>query len=407
MSSNHQFTKTVLPNGLTVLGEYRASAKSVALGYFVRTGARDEEPELAGVSHFLEHMMFKGTAKRSALDITYELGALGAQANAYTSEENTVYYMAVLPEFFSQALELLCDMLRPALDETEFNVEKKVILEEIALYQDRPTHVLFERALREHFGKHPAGNSVLGTTDSVSALSASQMRGYFDRRYTAANMVLVASGCFDWNKLVEEASSYTANWPALQVSRAIDKPSPTPVSLTLTKPDLQMGHLMLIASGPSAQEESRYAAHCLTSILGDSSGSRVFWELVDKGLVDSANIDNDEMDGAGMVYGYASAEPERLDEVAGVLRRILTTPGEFSDDQLERAKTKVGTRLVLQGESTMRRLMAVGNEWTYRKRYRALAEELAEFKKVDRKAIDSLLENYSFTPLTEVRLLPA
>ena len=407
MNSAHQFSKTELANGLTILGEYRASAKSVALGFFVRTGARDEQPEVAGVSHFLEHMMFKGTAKRSALDITYELGALGAQANAYTSEENTVYYLAVLPEFFSSALDLLCDMLRPALDPAEFSVEKNVILEEIAQYQDRPTHVLFERALREYFGQHPAGNSVLGSISSITALSAEQMRGYFDSRYTASNIVLVASGNFDWNRLVEETTRHTAGWPTDRVERKLDQPQPTPGNLTLNKDDLQMAHLMLIGTGPSAQEESRYAAHCLTSILGDSSGSRVFWELIDKGLVDSASIDNDEMDGTGMIYGYASMEPDRLDEVAGVLREIMTTPLKFNEDDLIRAKTKVGTRLVLQGESTMRRLMAVGMEWTYRKRYTALQQELEAFKKVTKKDIEKLLASYPMTPVTEVRLLPS
>ena len=147
MGKELKFKSTVLKNGLRVVGEQRSSAVSSALGFFVKTGARDEEADVSGVSHFLEHMMFKGTEKRSALDITYQLGAMGAQANAYTSEENTVYYAAVLPEYFSDALELLSDMLRPALTEEEFKVEKKVILEEIALYQDRPTHVLFEASV--------------------------------------------------------------------------------------------------------------------------------------------------------------------------------------------------------------------------------------------------------------------
>src|SRR5258708_1167985 len=153
-----------LKNGLTLIGEPNSANKSAAVGFFVRTGARDEVGKEAGISHFLEHMMFKGTEKRSSLDITYQLGNIGAQANAYTSEENTVYYSAIIAEFFSEIVELLCDMLRPALDRDEFNLEKKVILEEIALYQDRPQFYLFENAISTYFNSHTPGNSVLGTT---------------------------------------------------------------------------------------------------------------------------------------------------------------------------------------------------------------------------------------------------
>ena len=141
------FKKYTLENNLTLLGEVNPHAKSVALGFFVKTGARDETADVSGVSHFLEHMMFKGTEKRSALDVTYDLGNLGAQANAFTSEENTVYYASVLPEYFEDTLELLSDMLRPSLSQEEYDVEKKVILEEIALYQDHPMHILFEASM--------------------------------------------------------------------------------------------------------------------------------------------------------------------------------------------------------------------------------------------------------------------
>jgi predicted Zn-dependent peptidase len=177
-----EMKKTVLSNGLTVVGEPNPANVSAAIGFFVRTGSRDENEQESGVSHFLEHMMFKGTATRSAEDITFQLGNIGAQANAFTSEENTVYYGAVIPEHLPAMQELLSDMLRPAIDPDEFSTEKNVILEEIALYQDRPTHVLFEKAYRTFYGTHPVGNSVLGSTDSISALTYEQMRGYFERR---------------------------------------------------------------------------------------------------------------------------------------------------------------------------------------------------------------------------------
>lgn len=164
------FKKTQLSNGLTLLGESNPSNVSAAIGFFVKTGARDETPAESGLSHFLEHMMFKGTPTRSALQINLDLGNLGAQANAFTSEENTVYYAAVIPERFAEMQDLLTDMLRPSLDRGEFDMEKKVILEEIALYQDRPHFYLFENAFKDYFGDHPAGNSVLGSHASVLSL---------------------------------------------------------------------------------------------------------------------------------------------------------------------------------------------------------------------------------------------
>lgn len=402
-----RFFSEKLSNGLTIIGEQLESASSVAFGFFVRTGARDEPAKVAGVSHFLEHMMFKGTATRSALDVTFQLGAIGAQANAFTSEENTVFYMAVLPEYFREGFELLSDMMRPSLDPSEFDTEKKVILEEIALYRDRPTHMLFEAALREYFSNHPAGNSVLGTTETVGALSREQMKQYFDARYTAASTVLAASGNFDWPQFVEMAKEYCGSWPSNKIERVYPAGFKSTTEKTLRRENLQVAHACMISEGPSAQDDSRYAANVLSCILGDSSGSRAFWALVDKGLADSAVVDADEMDRTGLIYGYVSAAPEKIDEVSGILQQILATPAEFTDDDLQRAKTKIGTRLVLQGERVMRRLMTVGLEWAYREDYSTLQDELERTKQVSRAEIEALLKRYSLKPKTIVRMLPA
>ncbi|MFN8389069.1 MAG: pitrilysin family protein [Bdellovibrionota bacterium] len=401
-----KFFQTELKNGLTIIGEQRPTAVSSALGFFVRTGARDETPEIAGVSHFLEHMMFKGTEKRTALDINYQLGALGAQANAYTSEEKTVYYTGILPEYFPEGLELFSDMLRPKLDPTEFDTEKKVILEEIALYLDRPHHIIFEAALQAHFQGHPAGNSVLGTLQSVGAVTRDQMKTYFDARYTPANIVLVGSGNFDWNHMVELAEKYCSHWTGGRPPRDNRPHSPTSSETVLKKDNMQRAHLCMLAPGPSMTDESRFAAQVLSVILGDSSGSKVFWELVDKGLVDSASIDGEEMDGTGIVIAYASVSPENIDVVEGKLRGILADAANFTDAELARAITKIGTRLVLQGESSMRRLMSVGVDYLERGEYLDIETELKLVRAVTRKSINTLLERFPIQPTTTVRLLP-
>ena len=175
------FSKT-LDNGLTIVAEVNPNAASMAVGFFVRTGSRDETPEMSGVSHFLEHMIFKGTPRRSAFDVNRDFDRMGANYNAFTSEENTVYFGAVLPEFQTQLLDLLCDILRPALREEDFHLEKNVILDEIALYKDQPRFQVYDNLMDKFFSPHPLGNSILGTDKSIIELSIEQMMSYFERR---------------------------------------------------------------------------------------------------------------------------------------------------------------------------------------------------------------------------------
>ncbi len=402
-----KFQKHTLENGLTLIGETRDEAVSAALGFFVKTGARDESPEVSGVSHFLEHMMFKGTHNRSALDVTFQLGAIGAQANAWTSEENTVYYMGLLPEYFETGLELLSDMLRPSLDPEEFKTEKKVILEEIALYKDRPVHVLFESSLAEFFKGHTAGNSVLGSTESVSQLERDKMLDYFNARYTPSNMVFVATGKVDWEKTVELVEKHCSSWQDFSVEREYREDQPEDRSKVIRKKDLQGSHVCFVVPGPSAADSDRYAVQLLTCMLGDSSGSAAYWEIVDKGLAEVAVIDSDQMDRTGLIYAYSSCEPDKLSQVSEILAGILKNPKNFiSEEAFDRAKTKLTSRLVLHGETSMRRLMAVGTGFIYRGEYSSLKDEVQALEAVQYSDVVKVLEKFDLSPVTKIELLP-
>src|SRR6202050_1675880 len=165
------FHQHVLPNGLTIVGEISPSARSVAVGFFVKTGARDEAPPGSGASHLLEHMVFKGTPRRTALEVNYDFDRIGASYNAFTSEENTVFYAAILPEYLPQGVDILADILRPSLRGEDFNMEKKVIIEEIGMYDDQPMWCAYDNAKKAFFADHPLGNSVLGTAASITALT--------------------------------------------------------------------------------------------------------------------------------------------------------------------------------------------------------------------------------------------
>jgi predicted Zn-dependent peptidase len=396
-----------LPNGLKIIGEVNPDGKSVALGFFVKTGARDESQKEAGISHFLEHMMFKGTATRSTLDITYQLGNMAAKSNAYTSEENTVYYAAVLPEYFGSLKELLSDMLRPSLDPKEFDVEKKVILEEIALYKDRPHFYLFEHMLTDYFQDHPAGNSVLGSTDSISAVSRDEMKAYFDRRYVPENMVVVATGNFNWDEFKGDIEKYCGEWSSKAAPRTLKDFSYKPVKKEYRKKDLNQAHVALMVPGPGAKDEARFPLGVLSVIVGDNVGSKLYWEIIDPGLAESADMDHDERDDTGTVMVYASTEPDKLDLVREKIGKILDNPLDFSDAELDRAKTKLLTHVVLSGESTMGRMRSLGHEWLARKRIHNLTEEADRIRKVNRADIEAALRQYPWKEWSEFRLLPA
>ncbi len=157
-----------LTNGLQIIGESSPSARSVALGFFVRTGSRDETPEISGVTHFLEHMVFKGTPHRTYLDVNRDFDKIGAQYNAFTSEENTVFHAAVLPEYLPQTVDILADILRPSLRDQDFDTEKNVIIEEIGMYEDQPGSCAYENAKRLFFADHRLANSILGTVKSIT-----------------------------------------------------------------------------------------------------------------------------------------------------------------------------------------------------------------------------------------------
>src|SRR6476619_4396092 len=202
------FHHTVLDNGLQVIAELNDRAYSVAAGFFVKTGSRDETSELAGVSHFLEHMTFKGTPRRDALAVNRDFDRVGAKHNARTSEEDTFYHVTCLPEYLPQAFDVLSDILRPTLREEDFETEKKVILEEIRMYQDNPMSVAYDAAKEVHFGSHPLGQSILGTIASIEGLKIEQMRDYFARCYGAGNIVLAVAGKTDWDQVVALAQAH-------------------------------------------------------------------------------------------------------------------------------------------------------------------------------------------------------
>lgn len=399
------FHTHTLPSGLQLIGETIPTSRSVAVGFFVRTGSRDETPDESGVSHFLEHMVFKGTPNRTAFDVNRDFDRLGAKYNAYTSEEETVYYASVLPEYLPAVVDILADILRPSLREEDFDTEKKVILEEIKKYDDQPHSVAWDKAKEVYFRGHPLGNSILGTNESVSALTAERMMAYFDRRYAAANIVVVAAGNFDWPAFVTLIEGKTAKWPASAGQPRTLTPATGPGGVhAFQKEGVAQQYVLAMAPAPAADSPLRHAASVLAVAIGDDSGSRLHWELVDPGRVESAGCGVDFSHGNGFMAASFSCDPEQAAENLGIVQRVLADVREhgLTDDELAQAKNKITSRVVRSSERPMGRMSTIAGAWLYRGEYSDPDVEIARYDAVDAAAIRRYLDLFPVDALTTI-----
>ena len=404
-----QFQRQTLSNGLVLIGEINPAAKSAAVGFFVRAGARDESPQINGVSHFLEHMLFKGTERLNAFEVNEAFDSRGAQFNAFTSEEQTVFYAAVLPEYLIEVTELWAELMRPALRDEDFNIEKNVIKEEIAMYQDAPTFDVVDRCRSLHFGTHPCGHSVLGTVETIDGLTAGQMREYFSNRYAPNNMVVACTGNFDWDQLAATVEAVSDRWPAQAVGRPLSDFPGTKQEARADKPNLKREHICLMHAGISAQDPRRFAAALLSLVVGDDYGSRFYWELVDKALVEEASMSFGPMDGTGLFYSYLCCSTENAAAVLDIVHGIFRDLAEkgIADEELAKAKNKVLSALVIKNEVPMGRLVDLGFHWMYLGEYRSIEQDVDVVKAVEAGQINSLIRDIDLNSYTQYILGPS
>jgi predicted Zn-dependent peptidase len=403
-----QFVHTTLDNGLDVIAELNDRAHSVAAGFFVKTGSRDESGELAGVSHFLEHMTFKGTPRRDAVAVNHDFDRVGAKHNAQTSEEDTFYHVTCLPEYLPQAFDVLADILRPTLRSDDFETEKQVIIEEIRMYMDNPMSVAYEAAKAAHFGGHPLGNSILGTVESITALHADQMRDYFTRRYSPSNIVLAFAGKAEWSSLVSLANTHCGAWRGGAAKRRADPMHGTGSFRAILRADDQQQTVVAVCDGPPLESPDRYAAHLLATVLGDHTGSRLYWTLIDPGLADGAELSYQDYNQAGAFFTFLSCEPDSAQANLGRIAELYKTAiaHGLTEQELIQAKNKVLARSVLRSERPMGRLASLGFHWMYRHAYITVEQELEAFNSVTLDDLRRLLREWPLWPLTVVSVGP-
>ena len=390
-----RFSVHQLDNGLTVVIEFMPQAVSTAVGFLVNTGARDEDPKIDGVSHFLEHMMFKGTQKRGWQEINREFDQMGARYNAFTSWEETCYYAWVLNEETDKALDLLSDMLASRLPGDEFTTEKKVILEEIARYQDMPDHVVFEEAMRTAFAGHRLSSNILGTTKTVGAMTREQMLGYFRARYVPANIVLFACGNVNEAELLAGVEKRWAGRTGPRAERKSVAPGFHPGRKLIVKKDVAREHMVLMWPMLPLSDRRSIAASLLGAVLGDDRNSRLYWALRHTGLAEEAGGGYWGFSDAGLMAVSASCDPAKSARVASILRsETAKLKKGIKPDELQRVKNRARTSLVFSAETPFNRFRQLMHQWSTRRELLTTEEMLARVDEVSLKDLYLLLDEY-------------
>ncbi len=398
-----------MTNGLAVIGEVNKSAKSAAVGFFVRTGSRDETKQINGVSHFLEHMLFKGTEKLSTFEVNEAFDKTGALFNAFTGEENTVFYAAVLPEYLVEVTGIWIELMRPALRNEDFDIEKNVIKEEIAMYKDMPNFDVLDRCRALHFDNHPCGNSVLGSNESITNLTAEQMRDYFLSRYVPNNMAVAFTGNFDWEQICSVVESSCEKWQKRAAPRKLEESPGSKKKERIEKSNLAREHICLMSPAVAAQDSRRFAAAVLATIIGDNVGSKFFWELVDKALAEEAIMQFAAMDGTGVFCSYISCSSENISKVLDTIKSIFESLSKNSvtENEMKTAKNKILSALVIKNELPMGRLIDLGANWIYLQQYRTIEDDINAIKAVTADDVHSLIKQFNPSDFTQFSIGPA
>ncbi|MBG0559905.1 M16 family metallopeptidase [Actinoplanes aureus] len=359
--------RTTLPSGLRIITEAIPTTRSASLGIWVGIGSRDESPALHGASHFLEHLLFKGTHKRTALDISAEIEAVGGETNAFTTKEYTCYYARVLDADLPLAVDVLCDAVADSIiDPADVETERGVILEEIAMHEDEPgdeVHDVFAEAI---YGDHPLGRLISGTPGSITPMTRTQINGFYRRRYTPPQIVVAAAGNLDHAAVVRLVRKALAGTPLDSTPAAPAEPRPGDKRVRVQKPrnvvmhrDTEQAHIVLGGAGLGRHDERRFALDVLNNVLGGGMSSRLFQEIREKrGLAYSVYSYASQYADAGLVGVYAGCAPAKAAEVLDLIRGELDRMAAkgVTTEELRRGKGMVKGAYVLGLEDTGSRM---------------------------------------------------
>jgi predicted Zn-dependent peptidase len=378
--------RSVLPGGLRVVTEYLPAVRSVALGIWVGVGSRDEDTSHAGATHYLEHLLFKGTAKRSALEISSVMDAVGGEMNAFTAKEYTCYYARVLDEDLPLAIDVLSDMVAGSLiAERDVDAERGVVLEEIAMNEDDPSDSVHEAFTAQLFGDTPLGRPILGTVDSINAITRDQIYEHYVDRYTPPRLVVAAAGNLDHDTVVRLTEQAFAEGPRQGDFDPAARPAPPRLrsesdlpgeaglwdgygpaagtGVKLVTRSIEQANLVLGCEALSRTDERRFALGVLNAALGGGMSSRLFQEIREKrGLAYSVYSFSSQHADTGMWGIYAGCLPSKADDVLKIASEEVAKiiDGGLTDAELERGKGQVRGSIVLGLEDPSSRMSRLG-----------------------------------------------
>lgn len=385
--NNDHYRTTVLDNGLTVVTESLPYVRSVALGVWSKAGSRDESPGLEGTAHFLEHMFFKGTPKRSAFDIAYELERLGGYLNAFTSKDHTCYYTHILDEHLPVAMDVLGDMIQNAkLDTEELEREKQVVREEIKTSIDTPDDWIHELFLMDLFGDHPLAHPVLGHDRTVNKLSSEDLRQFTERRYRPGNMLIAAAGSLEHEQVVELVSEtfVCLNAEPTELREPLE-PEPAETEYLYNR-DISQVHIITGCRGLPFMHEDRYALVILMNLLAGGMSSRLFQTLrEERGLVYTISGATSFYEETGLAAFYLACTPENarlaLELICEELR-MLASGDSLDAEELQSAKEQVKGHLMLALESTFNRMSRLAKGLLFENHIYSIEETLFNLEAV-------------------------
>lgn len=376
--------KSVLPNGIRVVTEAMSQVRTASLGLWVGTGSRYEPASVHGVSHFLEHLFFKGTQSRSALAIAQAVDALGGQMNAFTDKEHTCFYVKVLADHLPAMVELMADMLlNSALDPEAIERERQVIIEEIKAYEDSPDEVVHDLIAQTIWDGHPLGRSVIGTRKAAARLGREEFVRYIERRYRPDNIVVSLAGDIGHDAVVELIAQHFGRWDGRTTVQPTEVPAVIPAVALRTK-EIEQVHLCLATRGTAQDDEDRYVLAVLDGVLGGGMSSRLFQEIREaRGLVYTIASYSSSYREGGLFVIYAAMSPENAPEVMRLtIEEITRLAAPVDDAALRRAKESLKGGIMLSLESTGSRMFKLARSELYFGRQFELDEILGRIEAV-------------------------
>lgn len=363
--------KTVLPSGLRIVTEEIPGVRSAAYGIWVNVGSRDESTKVAGASHFLEHLLFKGTKTRSALDISSSIEAVGGEMNAFTSKEYTCFYARVIDSDLPLAIDVISDLITSSLGRSEdVEAERKVVLEEISMRDDDPSDLVHEVFAETFYGDTPLGRPILGTVESINSLSRNAIFNYYKKKYLPQDIVIAIAGNIKHQKVVDQVikamsrdeflavEKSNANLRSNSLARRIQKQN-----VGLMNRKTEQAHIFLGMPGVTRIDERRFAMGVLSAALGGGMSSRLFQEIREKrGLAYSVYSYAQQFAGSGFIGFYAGCNPGKATEVVSIMRDVLhdVANNGLTHEELTRAQGAVRGTLVLSQEDTGSRMSRIG-----------------------------------------------